>query len=145
MNLTATFENNNYIPSQYTCDADDAIPDLNISQIPQNAKELVLIVDDPDAPAGTFVHWVLFNIPTSTKLINNKTIPEGSTQGINDFGKVGWNGPCPPSGVHHYHFKLYAVDKDIDLPVGSTKAQVEKEIEGHTIEKTELVGLYKRK
>lgn len=144
MKLTTVFENNTNIPSKYTCDGENIVPELNISEIPPNAKELVLIVDDPDAPGGTFVHWILFNISTSTRLINAKSIPEGSKQGLNDFGKIHWGGPCPPSGTHRYFFKLYAVDKDIDLPEGATKTQVEKEIQGHIIEKSEIFGLYKR-
>lgn len=145
MKLTAVFGNNEYIPSKYTCDGEDAAPELNITEVPPAAKSLVLIVDDPDAPLGTWVHWVLFNIPVNTTTINYTNLPPESKMGMNDFGKVGWGGPCPPSGVHRYFFKLYAVDKTIDLLPGAKKAQVEKEIKDHVIEKHELIGLYKRK
>lgn len=145
MRLTTVFANNEQIPSKYTCDGEDAAPELTISEVPPNAKSLVLIVDDPDAPLGTWVHWVLFNIPPSATKIDYYNLPEGSKLGLNDFGKAGWGGPCPPSGVHRYFFKLYAVDKTIDLLPGAKKTQVEKEIKNHVIEKAELIGLYKRK
>lgn len=145
MRLTTVFANNEYIPSKYTCDGEDAAPELTIEEVPQNAKSLALIVDDPDAPMGTWVHWILFNIPVDTTKIDYYNLPEGSKMGMNDFGKVGWGGPCPPNGVHRYFFKLYAVDKTIDLLPGAKKSQVEKEIKDHVIEKAELIGLYKRK
>lgn len=145
MKLTSVFEHNGQIPSVYTCDGEDLAPVLEIANVPLAAKELVLIADDPDAPMGTWVHWVLYNVPPETTRLDNTNLPEGAKQGMTDFGRVGWGGPCPPSGVHRYFFKLYAIDKNLDLPSGSTKYQVEKAIEGHVIEKTELVGLYKRK
>lgn len=145
MQLKTVFSNNEYIPSKYTCDGEDAAPELTIEEVPEGTQTLVLIVDDPDAPLGTWVHWVLFNIPPSTQKIDYYNLPEGSKMGMNDFGKVGWGGPCPPSGVHRYFFKLYAVDKTIDLLPGAKKSQVEKEIKDHVIEKAELIGLYKRK
>ena len=144
MRLNSVFEHNGNIPSEYTCDGEDKAPVLNISDIPEGTKELVLIVDDPDAPVGTWVHWVLYNIPKDTAKIDNNNLPEGVKQGMTDFGRVGWGGPCPPSGVHRYFFKLYAIDKTLDLPSGSTKYQVEKEIRDSIIEKAELMGHYER-
>lgn len=145
MKLTSVFENNTSIPSEYTCDGYNLAPILNISQVPTGTKELVLIVDDPDAPVGNFVHWVLYNIPTDTKQIDNKKLPTEVKQGMTDFGRIGWGGPCPPSGVHRYFFKLYALDSVIDLPIGATKFQVENAAREHVIEKAELIGLYQRK
>lgn len=144
MKLTTVFEHNQIIPSKYTCDGENLAPELTVSEIPQNAKSLVLIVDDPDAPVGTWVHWVVYNIPTSVTKIDAKNLPKESKQGITDFGRIGWGGPCPPSGTHRYFFKLYAIDTVLDLAEGATKAQVENAIKDHIIEKAELIGLYKR-
>ena len=145
MKLTTVFTNNEKIPSKYTCDGDDLAPELTISDVPENSKELVLIVDDPDAPMGTWVHWLLYNIPTDTTKIDNKNLPSGVKEGFTDFKRLGWGGPCPPYGEHRYFFKLYAIDKILDLPEGATKAKLEVAIEGHIIEKTQLIGLYQRK
>lgn len=145
MKLTSVFAHNENIPSKYTCDGEDSAPELIISEVPSNAKSLVLIVDDPDAPMGTWVHWVLYNIPTNTTKIDAQNLPQGVKQGMTDFGRIGWGGPCPPSGTHRYFFKLYAIDKNLDLPEGVTKKQIENEIRNNIIEKTELIGLYKRR
>lgn len=145
MKITTVFAHNETIPSKYTCDGEDSAPELEIFDVPTDAKSLVLIVDDPDAPMGTWVHWLLYNIPVTIDKIDAKKLPLGVKQGMTDFGKVGWGGPCPPSGTHRYFFKLYAVDKVLELPVGATKSQLENEIKDHIIEKTELIGLYKRK
>ena len=145
MKITTVFKHNENIPPQYTCDGKDLAPELIISEVPNSAKELVLIVDDPDAPMGTWVHWVLYNVPVDTQKIDEKNLPKGTKEGMTDFGKIGWGGPCPPSGTHRYFFKLYAIDKILDLPQGVKKSEIEREIKGHIIEKTELVGLYKRK
>ena len=144
MKLTTIFGNGENIPSEYTCDGHDLAPELAISDVPEDAKSLVLIVDDPDAPMGTWVHWLLYNIPASTKIINAQNLPRGVKSGETDFGRTGWGGPCPPSGTHRYFFKLYALDKDINLNEGATKDQLEAEIKGHIIDKVELIGLYKR-
>lgn len=144
MKLTTVFEHNGNIPSVYTCDGEDSAPELTLSEVPETAQELVLIVDDPDAPMGTWVHWVLYNIPVNTKTINAKNLPAGTKQGMTDFGRIGWGGPCPPNGTHRYFFKLYALDKKLELSGGMTKAQVEAAIKNHVIDKTELIGLYKR-
>ena len=145
MKLTTVFEHNSSIPSEYTCDGQDLAPVLTISGIPQETKELALIVDDPDAPMGTWVHWVLYNIPDSTTTIDNKNLAKEIKQGMTDFKRPGWGGPCPPNGTHRYFFKLYALNKNVELPEGATKNQLENEIRNHIIEKTELIGLYKRK
>lgn len=145
MKLTTDFEHNGNIPSIYTCDGDDLAPILNILDVPSTAKELAIIVDDPDAPVGTWVHWVLYNIPVVTKKIDNKNLTPEIKQGMTDFGRIGWGGPCPPNGEHRYFFKLYALDKNLDLPLGVTKKELEQAMENHIIEKTELIGLYDRK
>lgn len=144
MRITTVFGNNGNIPSEYTCDGQDLAPELTISGVPQNAKSLALIVDDPDAPMGTWVHWVLYNIPTNIGIINAQALPPDVKQGMTDFGRIGWGGPCPPSGIHRYFFKLYAIDTILDLPEGITKSQLETAINKHIIEKTELIGLYQR-
>lgn len=145
MKLTSpAFENNQEMPSEYTCDGANIVPELNILEVPENAKSLALIMDDPDAPAGTWVHWIVWNIPPNTKTIAKGTEPQG-TQGITSFGKVGYGGPCPPFGTHRYFFKLYALDITLDLKEGSTKEKLEAVMDGHIIEKTELMGPYKRK
>jgi len=145
MKLTSVFLNGEKIPIIYTCDGDDVSPELTISEVPDNAKSLVLIVDDPDAPVGLFVHWILYNIPTSTTKISSEKVPHGAVAGMTDFGRIGYGGPCPPSGSHRYFFKLYAIDKVLDLPYGTTKTQLDYAINGHIIEKTQLIGMYSRK
>lgn len=144
MKLTTVFADGEKIPSEYTCDGEDLAPKLTISEVPESAKSLVLIVDDPDAPMGTWVHWLLYNIPADTKEIDANNLPIETKSGKTDFGRTGWGGPCPPSGTHRYFFKLYAVDKTLDLPQGAKKAQLESAIKNHVIEKSELIGLYKR-
>lgn len=145
MKITSVFENNGQIPSKYTCDGQDLAPELRISDIPASTKELVLIVDDPDAPIGTFVHWILYNIPANTTKIEEKNLPNGVKQGFSDFRRNGWGGPCPPNGQHRYFFKLYAIDKVLDMPEGASKAKIENAIKEHIIEQAQLIGLYKRK
>ncbi len=145
MKLTSpAFANNGAIPSEFTCDGADASLSLVISDVPANAESLALIMDDPDAPVGTFVHWVVWNIPPSTKEIKKGTKPNG-VQGITDFRKLGYGGPCPPSGTHRYFFKLYALDAKLDLPEGSAKKDLERAIEGHIIGQAQLMGTYKRR
>lgn len=144
MKLTTAFADGEKIPSKYTCDGEDLAPELTISQVPDGAKSLVLIVDDPDAPMGTWVHWLLYNIPIDTTEIDANNLPIEAKSGITDFGRIGWGGPCPPSGTHRYFFKLYAIDKTLDLPQGATKAQLVAAIKDHVIEETQLIGLYKR-
>lgn len=145
MKLTTDFEHNGNIPSIYTCDGDDLAPILNILDVPSTAKELAIIVDDPDAPVGTWVHWVLYNIPVAINKIDNNNLAPEIKQGMTDFGSIGWGGPCPPNGEHRYFFKLYALDKKLDLPLGVTKKELEQAMKNHIIEKSELIGLYDRK
>lgn len=138
------FANNSNIPQKYTCDGDDVNPPLQINKVPEGTKSLVLIVDDPDAPLGTWDHWLVWNISPSVSLIEEDSIPGGAIEGTNDFGKQPYGGPCPPSGTHHYHFKLYALDKTLNMPASARKEELEKAMEEHVLDWTELVGLYQR-
>ena len=137
-----SFKNNENIPPKFTCDGDDINPSIQISNIPKNAKYLVLIVDDPDAPLGVWIHWVVFNIPV-TSTIQENSIP--GTQGINSFRRVDFGGPCPPSGTHRYFFKVYALDQKLNLLEGASLKEVEGAMKGHILEKAELIGLYKKR
>jgi len=141
---SSAFENNSKIPSKYTCDGQDINPPLEIKDIPKGTQSLVLIVDDPDAPKGTFLHWLVFNINPDVSLIEENSLPEGAVQGKNDFGKENYGGPCPPSGEHRYFFKLYALDIKLNLPAGSDLKEVEKEMKGHILDQTELIGFYQK-
>ena len=145
MKITSSeFLNNEKIPSKYTCDGENINPQLSIYGVPGDAKSIVLIVDDPDAPGGDWVHWLIWNIPPETKEILENNVPENAVVGKNDFGNNNYGGPCPPSGTHHYHFKVYALDKILELPDSSRKSELLKEIQGHVIDKTELIGVYSR-
>ena len=136
------FKHNQAIPSKFTCEGEDLNPALTISDVPTGTKTLALIVDDPDAPMGMWVHWVIFNIPPALPQISENSIP--GKQGINDFGRLNYGGPCPPSGEHRYFFKLYALDATLNLKEGVTKKQLEEAMKGHTLSKAELVGLYRK-
>ena len=138
------FENNQSIPAKYTCDGEDINPPLQISEVPEGTKSLVLFVDDPDAPMGTWDHWIVWNINPSVSFIEENSVPEGGVQGMNDFGKQPYGGPCPPSGTHRYFFKFYALDNELELDSSSKKEALERAMEGHILDKAELIGLYKR-
>lgn len=135
------FENNKFIPAKFTCEGEDINPELSIHDIPNGAKELALIIDDPDAPMGTWVHWVVYGIPLIDRIEGN-SLP--GKQGVNTLGKKVYHGPCPPSGAHRYFFKLYALDTELSLSEGLSKGALEKAMQGHILEKAELVGLYKK-
>ena len=139
--LSPEFENDGFIPKKFTCQGEDVSPTLIIENIPKEAKSLALIVDDPDAPMGTWVHWVVFDIPLINRIEEN-SIP--GKQGSNDFGRKDYGGPCPPSGTHRYFFKIYALDKILNLTEGITKKELEKAMEGHILGQSELIGLYKK-
>ena len=148
--LTSTaFKEGEAIPRGYTCDGANVSPPLEWTGVSKTAKTIALIADDPDAPAGTWVHWVLYNLPAGgLGLIENtpptETLNGGGVQGKNDFGKIGYGGPCPPSGTHRYFFKFYALDSDLSLKPGATKAEVEKAMEGHIVGQAQLMGKYRR-
>ncbi len=154
MKLASAFPPNGQIPKEHTCDGKDISPPINWADVPAGAKSLVLIVDDPDAPDPaapkmTWVHWVLYNIPPSAtglaQGIAPRNLPQGTREGLNDWGRTGYGGPCPPTGRHRYFHKVYALDvvlPDLGKP---NKAALEKAMRGHVIAQAELVGTYQRK
>jgi Raf kinase inhibitor-like YbhB/YbcL family protein len=147
---SSAFQANQPIPKKYTCDGSDTSVPLTWTDPPAGAKSFALICDDPDAPGKTWVHWVLFDIPGDTKELaegipGKQKLDNGAVQGKNDFGKVGYGGPCPPPGpAHHYHFKLYALADQVRLNPGATKQQLLDAMKGHILGQIELVGTYKR-
>ena len=146
---SSVFSEGEMIPTRYTCDGPDVSPDLAWSGIPETAQSLALICDDPDAPMGTWVHWVLFNIPVGAnglpaQISPDATLEDGAQHGTNDFGRLGYGGPCPPGGTHRYFFKLYALDTRLDLASGITKAQLVDAMEGHVLAEAQLMGKYSR-
>jgi len=136
------FESNKSIPKKYSCDGNDINPPLSIEGTPKEAKTLALIVDDPDAPRGTFDHWVVWNIPASISKIGENTVP--GKEGMNSARQPSYMGPCPPGGTHRYFFKVYALDIELTLSINSKKIDLEKAMQGHILAKGELVGLYSR-
>ncbi|MFA4956101.1 MAG: YbhB/YbcL family Raf kinase inhibitor-like protein [Candidatus Methanoperedens sp.] len=144
------FKDGETIPDIYTCKGKDISPTLSWKGIPVGTKSIALIMDDPDAPGGTFVHWVLYNVQPQTQKLPesmpfDKVLADGSIQGMTDFGRTGYGGPCPPPGkTHRYYFKIYALDSKITLVPGASKKQLENEMSGHILAKGEIVGIYKR-
>lgn len=151
---TSAFDNNGTIPKQQTCDGEDLSPTLKWSDAPAGTKSFVMMMDDPDAPPGTWVHWVIYDIPADAKgleegLPKKETLTNGAKHGlcwgVNDFSRVGYYGPCPPPGKpHRYSFRLYALDAKLDLPPRATKFQLEAKMKGHILGQTELIGQYGR-
>jgi len=146
---SSSFTEGGLIPKKHTCDAEDISPDLNWSGVPKEVKSLALICDDPDAPVGTWVHWVLFNIPADVTTLQAGVSPDavlknGARHGKNDFRKLGYGGPCPPGGTHRYFFKIYALDTLLSLESGSTKSQLLAAMKGHVLAEGQLMGKYKR-
>jgi Raf kinase inhibitor-like YbhB/YbcL family protein len=135
------FENDQPVPAKYTCDGSNVNPALIIKDIPGDSRSLALVVDDPDAPKGTFDHWVMWNIPVTGKIEENSA---PGVQGKNGKGENKYTGPCPPSGTHHYHFRVYALDTRLDLPAGTDKKGLLHAIEGHILGTGELIGVYKK-
>jgi len=147
---SSAFKDGEMIPSKYTCDGENISPPLSWSEIPNGTKSLALINDDPDAPIGDWVHWIVFNIPPDTKEFkeaasSKKLLPKGALEGLNDWNKKGYGGPCPPSGVHRYFFKLYALDTMLSLKEGATKRQLLEAMKGHILAEAQLIGKYQRK
>jgi len=138
------FENQGFIPQKYTCDGENINPPLKINNLPSQAKSLVLIVDDPDAPMATWNHWLVWNIPPETKEIKENSFPQGAVLGKNDFGKLEYGGPCPPSGTHRYFFHLYALDTILQLSKGTNRNELEQAMKNHIMGQGELMGKYQR-
>ncbi|OGY46278.1 MAG: phosphatidylethanolamine-binding protein [Candidatus Buchananbacteria bacterium RIFCSPHIGHO2_01_FULL_46_12] len=143
--VSSVFKNNGLIPPKYTCDGDDISPPLEISEVPAQAKSLALICDDPDAPAGNWIHWVIWNIDPETTEIMENSAPAKGIEGITSFGKAGWGGPCPPGGTHRYIFYLYALDTVLDLSKKTDAAGLKTAMAGQILAQLELTGLYSRK
>lgn len=146
----SAFEEGGLIPPKYTCDGQNVSPPLEWEAVPEGTRSIALISDDPDAPMGTWVHWVLFNLPAdATDLAENippeETLTNGARQGTNDFRKIGYGGPCPPGGTHRYFFRIYALDAQIDLPAGAAKPELLKAMQGHILSQGQLIGKYKRR
>jgi Raf kinase inhibitor-like YbhB/YbcL family protein len=139
------FENGGEIPKRYTCDGANVNPSLKIENVPSNTKSLALVFDDIDAPRGTYVHWILWNIDPNVMEIKEDSVAEEAVQGMNDFKKRNYGGPCPPRRAHKYIFKIYALDTLLNLNPNLSKKDLEKAIEGHIISRSELTGVYKRK
>jgi Raf kinase inhibitor-like YbhB/YbcL family protein len=135
------FKNNMLIPSKYTCDGDDVNPPLTVKGTPEGTKSMSLVVEDPDAPVGLWIHWLVWNIPP-TSTVGEDTVP--GVQGLNTWRRHAYGGPCPPSGTHRYFFKVYALDTNLDLAANSEKKDVEKAVQNHVLAQGELVGLYRR-
>ena len=147
--ITATaFRDGSSIPKRFTCDGPDVSPALSWGDPPAGTRSLAIIADDPDAPAGTWVHWVLYDLPAETRKLpegvaKDRELPNGALQGRNDFGKIGYNGPCPPRGSEHrYFFKLYALDSRTGLKAGATKSELERTMKGHILSQAQLVGKF---
>lgn len=147
---SGSFGSGDFIPKKFTCDGADISPQLSWTFPPLGTKAFALVVDDPDAPSGTWTHWVLFNVPASKSALSENLdkipeLPDGGRQGKNDFGKIGFNGPCPPPGkAHRYFFRLYALKENLTLPAASSKQDVEQAIKNHLLGQTQLVGKYQR-
>ncbi len=145
---TTAFENGGVIPTKFTCDGPDVSPPLGWMDPPAGTKSFALIVDDPDVPVGTWVHWVLYDLPAAARKLGenvakDRELPDGARQGRNDFGKIGYNGPCPPrGGPHRYFLKLYALDSKTNLKAGATKGDLERAMKGHILAHTEMIGLF---
>jgi Raf kinase inhibitor-like YbhB/YbcL family protein len=147
---SSAFEDGDAIPARYTCDGLDVSPSLSWGSATDRTRSLALIADDPDAPAGTFVHWVIYDLPPDTRGLpedvpNEQTLPSGAAQGMNGAGSVGYMGPCPPGGTHRYFFKLYALDTELGLGGGATKDEVLDAMEGHILAEGQLMGTYRRR
>ncbi len=147
---SSAFAAGGMIPKKHTCDGPDVSPPLSWSDVPAGAKSLALIADDPDAPMGTWVHWVAWNIPPDARGLEEgvpkkDSLPNGMKQGTTDFRSIGYGGPCPPSGTHRYFFKLYALDTSLNLPPSTTKKDLEKALQGHLLQQVELMGKYARR
>ena len=146
---SSAFEEAGLIPPEYTCDGEDISPPLKWESVPEGAKSIALICDDPDAPMGTFVHWVLYDLPADARDLPENvpaeaTLPNGAKQGTSDFGTTGYGGPCPPGGTHRYFFKIYALDAPVELSAGATKAELLAAMEGRILAQGQLMGKYQR-
>ncbi len=146
---SSAFAHGESIPMRYSCDGEDISPPLTWGDPPAGTQSFALIMDDPDAPMGTWVHWVVYNLPAATRGLpenvpTDAQLPDGSLQGTNSWGRIGYGGPCPPSGTHRYFFKLYALDTTINLPAGAEKKALLQAMQGHVLAEAELMGTFQR-
>ncbi len=146
---SSAFNNGEMIPGKYTCDGTNVSPSLEWASVPADTQSFALVCDDPDAPMGTWVHWVYYDIPAGVKHLPENVAPSehppsGGTHGVNDFRKTGYGGPCPPGGTHRYYFKIYALDVMLNLPSGATKKEILTAMRGHILGQAKLMGKYKR-
>lgn len=139
--VSPSFDNDTMIPARFTCDGQGVNPELALAHVPPQAKSLVLMVEDPDAADGTFLHWLVYDMPVVSRIEEDSI--QGK-QGMNSAGKKNYHGPCPPSGTHHYHFRIYAIDRMLDLPEGVSRDVVDNAMKGHVMAEGDLVGLYQR-
>jgi len=144
MQIKSVFENNGRIPGKYSCSGENISPPLEMFEIPEKAKTLAIIVDDPDAPVKVWVHWIVFNIKVSGKQLKINENQKIGISGINDSGKLNYVGPCPPSGTHRYFFKVYALDSELNLKEGASKKELEEAMINHLIDKAQLIGLFSK-
>jgi Raf kinase inhibitor-like YbhB/YbcL family protein len=140
-----SFQAGGDIPAKFTCNGTNVSPELQISGVPNEAKSLVLIVDDPDAPRGLFTHWIAWNIDPKTTQVAENNAPAGAVQGTSDFGKRNYGGPCPPSGTHRYFFKVFALDTKLDLKPSARRAELDAAVRSHVLAQGELMGHYSHK
>lgn len=147
MKLTSTaFENQKEIPEKYSCQGENTNPPLTISGVPETSKSLALIIDDPDAPSGTWSHWTLWNIPpTTTEIPESWVIPDSIIEGMTSFGEQTYDGPCPPNGSHRYFFKIFALDQELELDKATTAEELEQAMKGHVLDSATLMGTYQKK
>jgi Raf kinase inhibitor-like YbhB/YbcL family protein len=147
---STAFEEGGAIPTRYTCDGTDVSPPLQWGSLPEGTRSLALVAEDPDAPGGTFVHWVIYDLPPGTRRLpegvpGRQTLPSGAAQGVNGAGGVGYMGPCPPSGTHRYFFRVYALDTELDLGGGATREGLASAMKGHVLAAGRLMGTYRRR
>lgn len=142
---SSVFKNNDFVPIRYSCDGINVNPPLSILEVPENAKSLVLIVDDPDSPSGSFIHWLVWNIDPSIKEIKENSVPVGSIEGTTSWGKSGYDGPCPNTGTHRYFFKILALDEKLDLQPSTSIKELLEAVESHVLDQGEIIGKYLRK
>ena len=147
---STSFKDGEMIPTRYTCDGEDISPELAWESIPEGCQTLAIICDDPDAPMGTWVHWIIYNIPADLTGLEegippDDTLPSGAKQGNNGWNRIGYGGSCPPGGTHRYFFKIYALDTELDFESGATKSQLINAMEGHILAQGQLMGRYSRK
>lgn len=142
--ISPAFKNGEKIPVKYTCDGRELSPPLLVEEVPAGAKSLALIAEDPDASGGTWIHWTVWNINPRAAFLEENEVPPGAIQGVTSAQSIGWHGPCPPSGSHRYFFRVWALDRELELPIGASVQDLRNEIKAHQIDSAEMFGVYER-